>query len=67
MSKKTPLKINFKIDPNARPATVDDYCRTFANMNAAAFVKVLQIGGNAWLDEQIEKLKSKTPKEAHAQ
>ena len=62
MSKKTPLKINFKIDPNVRPATADDYCRTLANMNEAAFIRVLQIGGNAYLDEQIEKLKNSNVK-----
>ena len=62
MSKKTPLKINFMIDPNAKPLTPDKFCRALVGTSEAAFIRELQIGGNNYLDSLIEKLKNNNAK-----
>ena len=56
---KTLLKVNFALDSKTKPVTADDYCRSLTGVNLVALVEAIQIGGNAYLDRQIEILKSK--------
>ena len=57
-AKKRELQARMALDPNAKPVTPDILCRTLTGKSEATLVRQLQLFGNAYLDEEIRRMKS---------